>query len=82
VIPVVRVGGPNPQAIRTLTSTDVVGIEGIASKGAQVNKIVFTYDGAKDVTKMEFYHDATKLFTLNFTMDADKDVTQIERTEP
>jgi len=76
------VGGPNPQQIRALTTTDIVSLEGIASKGAQLNKIVFTLDADKDVTKMEFYHGATKLFTLNFTLDADKDVTQIERTEP
>jgi len=78
----VRVGGPNPQQIRTLTPTDIVGLEGIATKGAKIDKIVFTYDGDKDVTKMEFYQGVTKLFTLNFTMDADKDVTEISRTEP
>jgi len=57
-------------------------MESIASVGAPIDKIVFTYDGDKDITKMEFYHGATKLFTLAFTMDADKDVTQIQRTEP
>jgi len=82
VIAVVRVGGPNPQQIRALTYADIVGVEGIASKGAPIDKIVFTYDADKDVTAMEFYHGATKLFTLAFTYDADKDVTQIERTEP
>jgi len=78
----VRVGGPNPQQIRALTPTDVITIEGIAAKGSQANKVVFTYDADKDVTKMEFYQGVTKLFTLNFTYDAAKDVTAIERTEP
>jgi len=78
----VRVGGPNPQQIRALTPTDVITLEGIASKGAQVNRVVFTYDVDKDVTKMEFYQGVTKLFTLNFTYDAAKDVTEISRTEP
>ena len=79
---VVRVGGPNPQQIRALTYADVVGIEGIASKGAQIDRIIFTYDVDKDVTAMEFYHGVAKLFTLTFTYDADKDVTEISRTEP
>jgi len=79
---VVRVGGPNPQQIRVLTPSDIVTVEGIAAKGSQANRVVFTYDTDKDVTKMEFYQGLTKLFTLNFTYDAAKDVTEISRTEP
>ena len=57
-------------------------IYGIASLGAEVNKIVFTYDDDKDVIKLEFYKADKKLFTLNFSYDGDKDVTEITRSEP
>jgi len=75
VIPVVRVGGPSPQMI-------TIAAWNIACKGALIDRIDFTYDADKDVTKMEFYSVGVKQFTLNFTMDANKDVTKIERSEP
>jgi len=75
VIRVVRVGGPNPQHIS-------IASYNIACRGATIDRIDFTMDADKDVTKMEFYSAGVKQFTLNFTMDADKDVTKIERTEP
>jgi len=75
VIRVVRVGGPNPQQI-------MIASYNIACRGANIDRIDFTYDTNKNLTKLEFYHAGDKQFTLNFTLDTDGDVTKIERTEP
>jgi len=73
----VRVGGPNPQTIRTLTELEVYDILAV---GLNADEVAYTWN-ADGTLNTEVYKKAGQtLLTLTYTWNPDKTLQKVVRT--
>jgi len=73
----VRVGGPNPQQVRTLTELELYDLLAVA---LNCDEIDFSWNADKTLNTSMYKKAGQTLLTLTYTWNADKTLQKVVRT--